>query len=368
VASGEVVPRALIALFERLPMSAALVAAADEGPVQDVEVLYANDRFVEHGRSQFTPLVGSRLREEPQGWGETLLPPILEAHRTGRTQVIDGIPFGPGDQLFQVLVSPLTNRLSVVLMREATKEITIERELEAERRMLQRSNERLDRVAKAIAHDLKAPVRRIRWLLESTAENPSVVADEVVASAIREAMDALEGLWAMIEGTVALARVGAAIHARPTLLASVADDAAAIFGTVDRPDASIEIDLTDETVVADRNLLRTAFTNLYDNARSHRGRKEPVAIVVRAERAGDRTVIEVSDDGPGIAAESFEAALRPFGRGIDAIREERPGVGLGLSLVEEIVDAHGGDLELGQSPTGGLRVRFDLEAAAPVTS
>jgi signal transduction histidine kinase len=75
--------------------------------------------------------------------------------------------------------------------------------------------------------------------------------------------------------------------------------------------------------------------------------------------SGAALSLEIDDDGPGLVPSEREAVLER-GKRLD---ERTPGSGLGLAIVREVVDLHGGELELGASPLGGLRVRVRLPAA-----
>ena len=99
-----------------------------------------------------------------------------------------------------------------------------------------------------------------------------------------------------------------------------------------------------------RELLGQAIANLIDNALKY-GAGE---IVVRVEPG---PVLLVTDDGPGIAAERREEALKRFGR-LDAARTES-GAGLGLSLASAVAHLHGGTVSL-EDNAPGLRVRLTL--------
>jgi signal transduction histidine kinase len=69
--------------------------------------------------------------------------------------------------------------------------------------------------------------------------------------------------------------------------------------------------------------------------------------------------VRVEDDGPGVPTDERERLLEPFARGRDA----RPdGTGLGLAIVAQQATLHGGDLELGDAPGGGLAVEVRLPA------
>jgi len=104
-----------------------------------------------------------------------------------------------------------------------------------------------------------------------------------------------------------------------------------------------------------REDLEEMLGNLLDNACTWaRGQVE-----LRAEAAGDRLVVTVEDDGPGIAPGLRENVLQ---RGVRA-DEAAPGSGLGLAIVRELAELYGGSIELDDSPAGGLRARLVLPAA-----
>ena len=86
-------------------------------------------------------------------------------------------------------------------------------------------------------------------------------------------------------------------------------------------------------------------------------------IVLRSQRAGDSVEIHVIDEGPGMAPEQREHAFDRFWR---ATASGHDGFGLGLAIVERLVTASGGRVELRTAPTGGLDAVVLLPAAQPV--
>lgn len=103
------------------------------------------------------------------------------------------------------------------------------------------------------------------------------------------------------------------------------------------------------------NALNRAMTNLIENA-VHFGK----TVVISASIEHGAVTIDVADDGPGIPNDLMHEVVEPFVR-LDPSRSDRPGsVGLGLSIVKEIVEGHGGVLELiDRRPTGLIaRIRF----------
>ena len=102
-----------------------------------------------------------------------------------------------------------------------------------------------------------------------------------------------------------------------------------------------------------------AVSNLLDNARKW---SPPGGVVDVAVRAG---VVEVRDQGPGIASDDVPLVFNRFYRAPAA--RAMPGAGLGLAIVKQIADAHGGSVSIGRASQGGAVVRLELPAEAPAT-
>ncbi|HET7097929.1 MAG TPA: ATP-binding protein, partial [Casimicrobiaceae bacterium] len=114
-------------------------------------------------------------------------------------------------------------------------------------------------------------------------------------------------------------------------------------------DVTVAPDATVHAVLED---LEEMLGNLLDNAcKWARSR-----VAVSAETDGDRVVLTVDDDGPGLDAALREQVLQ---RGVRA-DEASPGSGLGLSIVRDLADAYGGSIALQPSPLGGLRATLSL--------
>jgi two-component system sensor histidine kinase TctE len=114
----------------------------------------------------------------------------------------------------------------------------------------------------------------------------------------------------------------------------------------------------DETLPARGNalLLREALNNLVDNAVRYAGAK--ATITLRARREGDVPVLEVEDNGPGLAEGEREQVFERFVRASQA----SGGVGLGLAIVREIARRHGGEARLATVQPRGLIARIELRA------
>ena len=113
-------------------------------------------------------------------------------------------------------------------------------------------------------------------------------------------------------------------------------------------DKNIEIPLR-------QNTFKRCLNNLIDNSLSY-GKK----VEISTKKIVKDLIILIDDDGPGIPKEEYEKVIKPFYR-IDKSRgQNKSGVGLGLSIANDIVRSHGGSIFLEKSPLNGLRVKISL--------
>jgi two-component system OmpR family sensor kinase len=115
-------------------------------------------------------------------------------------------------------------------------------------------------------------------------------------------------------------------------------------------------------VWGDEQALRALLDNLVDNALRYAGEGARVDLALRV--VDNQAVVEVMDNGPGIAPADRERVQERFVR-LD--QGQSTGSGLGLAIVRSIVERHKARLELGTAPTGGLLVRIRLALATDTT-
>ena len=103
------------------------------------------------------------------------------------------------------------------------------------------------------------------------------------------------------------------------------------------------------------NSIKRCLVNLTDNGLAY-GKK----VEIFAKKTANNVVIFVDDDGPGIPEKEYQNVIKPFYR-IDKSRgQNKSGVGLGLSIANDIIRSHGGNISLNKSPLQGLRVKISL--------
>ncbi|MFB6084007.1 MAG: PAS domain S-box protein [Halorientalis sp.] len=217
-------------------------------------------------------------------------------------------------------------RGTVGVLRDITERKEREREL-------QRQNERLERLVGVVSHDLRNPLNVAQNRLElATRECDSDHLDQIAES--HERMETL------IDDLLTLARTGKRVSdVEPVDLGSAAE---ACREAVDGEGATVRVE-TDRTVVADEGRLKRLLENLYRNAVEHGG--EGVTVTVGDCEGG----FYVADDGPGIPADRRDDV---FESGFSTAEN---GTGFGLSIVEEIAEAHGWSVSVTESDAGGAR-------------
>ena len=136
----------------------------------------------------------------------------------------------------------------------------------------------------------------------------------------------------------------------PVELLAIAAEEAARYG--------LEASGQPVSVLGDVTLLRRLVRNLLENARRYAG-ASPVDISV--QRSGSRAVLDVTDRGPGVAPADREKIFEPFYR-LPGAAESGRGFGLGLALVRQIAQRHGGTAVCLAAESGGSRFRIDLPA------
>ena len=195
----------------------------------------------------------------------------------------------------------------------------------------------------AIAHDLRTPLTRLRFRIEAA---PDEIRSKLAAD--------IDQMDAMISATLGFVRDASRAGPREklelsSLIESVLDEAAETGA-----DATA---LPSERLVVEGDpvALRRLAANLVENALKYGVRARG-----RVFTEEGHAVIEVDDDGPGIAPEEQERVFEPFYRGEPSRSRETGGAGLGLAVVRSIARAHGGDVSLRNRAGGGMTARVTL--------
>jgi len=213
-----------------------------------------------------------------------------------------------------------------------------------------------------LAHDLRTPPTRLRGTAELALQDsgdPAQARDALLecineSDRVRHLLETLLDVSAAEAGALALNRdvidVRSLVERAEDLYREVAEERG----------ITVSLALPPEPVLADVDAVRLGqvVSNLLDNALKYTPAGGRVTLALRREAR--EIALTVSDTGPGIPVEEREAVFRRLYRR-DASRSQR-GLGLGLSLVKAMVEAHAGTVRLEDAPGGGARFEVRLPA------
>jgi two-component system, OmpR family, sensor histidine kinase PrrB len=243
-------------------------------------------------------------------------------------------------------VSELTRSMNAMLTRLERSAGETEEALENTRRF-----------AADVGHELRTPLTSIRANLDALRRNPSMPEDERRRTLEEVAREQHE-LVALLDALQALARgdSGAALPRERVDFAQIID-LSVEAARRRHPEATIALEGPDERqeLTGWHDGLRLLIDNLIENAVRHGGSQ----VRVELSRDGDRSevLLAVEDDGPGIPEGERGRIFERFTRGSAATAD---GSGLGLALVAQQAELHGGDVEVGDSAAGGARFAVRL--------
>ncbi|MBN2752425.1 MAG: HAMP domain-containing protein [Rhodospirillaceae bacterium] len=194
-----------------------------------------------------------------------------------------------------------------------------------------------------VSHDLRTPLTRMKLQLAMMPKDAN--ADDLKAD--------IEEMERMVEGYLAFARGEGREAMRPFNISTLAESVIARFTRNGAPvDLHIERGLT---LPLRPQAIERCLGNLVSNAVRYAQH-----VTVRVGQRADAVEILVDDDGPGIPQDRRTDVFRAFFRVDNSRNPETGGVGLGLTIARDVARSHGGDIQLMDSPLGGLRVRLTL--------
>jgi two-component system, OmpR family, sensor kinase len=225
------------------------------------------------------------------------------------------------------------------------------------------TEDKLRRFLADASHELRTPLTSIRGYAE-VFERGAKDDPEDLALAMRRIEEESKRMGVMVEELLVLARLGEEREpARaPVDLMGVVDDAVSDARAA-VPGRAIELDAAERLeVIGDDAQLRQVVANLLGNALRHT--PDDAAVRVRLALDGDSAVLEVADDGPGLEPDVAAKVFEPFYRADASRTRQTGGAGLGLAIVEAIVEAHGGDVTLRTTPGDGATFSVHLPLAS----
>ena len=211
-------------------------------------------------------------------------------------------------------------------------------------RMAKRINRHLNQrseMLSGISHDLRTPLTRLKLQL-------AMIKEKDVSKNMSKDIDEMEG---MLNDYLQFAKTQAKENTSTINLSN-------LFIEIKKDLKSENLNLinSEETILKGRvSSLKRCFENVINNGLTY-GKK----VYVSHHKSSSRVIVNIEDDGPGIAEDQYKNVFKPFFR-LDKSRSlNKSGVGLGLAIVEDIINSHGGNIQLGKSQYKGLQVKISL--------
>ena len=211
-------------------------------------------------------------------------------------------------------------------------------------RMAKRINRHLNQrseMLSGISHDLRTPLTRLKLQL-------AMIKEKDVSKNMSKDIDEMEG---MLNDYLQFAKTQAKENTSTINLLN-------LFNEIkkDLNNENLTLTISEETILTGRaSSLKRCFENVINNGLTY-GKK----VYVNIHKSSNRVIINIEDDGPGIPEDQYRNVFKPFFR-LDKSRSlNQSGVGLGLAIVEDIINSHGGSIQLGKSQYNGLQVKISL--------
>ena len=275
----------------------------------------------------------------------------------------------------------------ILLVALAAATVSVAASQRALRRQQELNAQRSNFVS-SVSHELRAPLGSIRLLTESL-ESGRVSDDVRRVEYFRLIGQETRRLGALVENVLDFSRIEQGrkrYEFEPTDVLALVSGTAKLFEPLAaarevRLDVRVPPAGTIGEPVTDGRALQQALLNLLDNALKHSPAGATIRLVIEgpeaaAERLANRESriasgkgtggtcpefrLRVEDEGPGIPAADHARIFEPFFRRGSELRRETPGVGIGLSLVQHIAEAHGGRVEIDSAPGRGARFTLVL--------
>ena len=217
----------------------------------------------------------------------------------------------------------------------------------------------------SVSHDLRTPLAAIRAaagvLMDPAVEWPDDQRHEIAASIDREA----DWLNRLVTNLLDMSRIEAGElkpNAEVFEVADLVQQAVKRFATT-KPAQGVSVETAPDLppVLVDEVYVGQVLANALDNAAKYAGPAAPIAVSARS--LGDAIRVTVEDGGPGVPADALPRLFDKFYRVPRPGEGSRRGTGIGLSVVQGLVDAMGGHVSARPSSLGGLAIDLDLPIA-----
>jgi light-regulated signal transduction histidine kinase (bacteriophytochrome) len=268
----------------------------------------------------------------------------------------------------RAIAGEVAAQLSIAVQHHHLQEQQRLHAIELEQRVAQRTtelqaaNQELESFSYSISHDLRAPLRAIDYYSKALAAENHEQLDAEGKRRCEYVRTETKRMGQLIDDLLAFARLGRA--ALRTVTVDMEQLAADVFEDVARDEDRTRLEFQLGALppaLGDPSILRQVWVNLLSNAVKYSGKKERALVTVEGERIQDVVKYRVRDNGAGFDMNYAKKLFGVFQR--LHTEEEFTGTGIGLAIVQRIVQRHGGGIEAESAVDAGATFTFTLPSA-----
>ncbi|MGZ8748437.1 MAG: ATP-binding protein [Mycobacterium sp.] len=278
-----------------------------------------------------------------------------------------------GDDQFWMLMAgrklPARDRRVLTAVAKQAAGLVKQRELAGEAskaEAIEQADELRRALLSAVSHDLRTPLAAAKAAVSSLRSDDVDFSAEDTSELLATIEESIDQLTALVGNLLDSSRLAAGVlkpelhrvYLEETVQRALLGISKGTTGFRRQGLDRVKAEVGDAVVMADSGLLERVLANLIDNALRY---APDSRVRVTAGQVGDRVLIAVADEGPGIPRGTEEQLFAPFQRLGD--HDNSTGVGLGLSVARGFVEAMGGTITASDTPGGGLTVEIDMAAA-----
>ncbi len=282
-------------------------------------------------------------------------PIIILTGQGSETVAVEAMRKGAQDYIVKTQISG--DFLHRIIGNACTRQALVER--------VQKQQDALRLFTRALAHDLKEPLRTIRCFTQLAVDSGSLHGDPL--DYLNTAISAAENMERLVDTVRAFTSLEASSDPESRELRDLADLARQAMGNLQHLCRQKSVVFNCELLPSLRvnaAQITSVFQNLFANAIRYSD-KDTVQLDVRARDENGFCVISVADNGPGLAADERERVFEPFHR---SVKDGGRGAGLGLAICRKVIEAHGGRIGVASKPGEGARFEFTLPLALGETA
>ena len=352
------------AVLNASPIGTCLWRICDHSDPGAMVLALVSDGASQVSATDIRQFVGQTMQEAFPELLKTDLPQsYIDVLRSGEatTQEIEYGDSNISKKWFHVRLFKVSETLVAISYDDISERKLAERKLAAMRRRLERSNSELEQFAYVASHDLQEPLRMVAMFTQLLARQYEDKLDAQAKEYIKYASDGAMRMKSLIESLLEVSR----ITSRKEVLIPVDLDALVSHllegmrhsKTLDG--VTVNRDVL-PSILGDASQLRRVFQNLIGNAVKF-NRSEDPTVTIGAQTLGDKVQITVADNGVGIPEHQHKRIFEMFKRLHK--RSEFGGTGMGLAIVQRIVERHNGLISVESADGQGTTFRLTFPSA-----